>query len=556
MSLTKVTYAMIQNAPINIVDFGADPTGTTECSAAIQSAIDYALANNFPVTGTGTFKISSKVVIKCNANFTNATFNVYNTPEYAVEVSTGNATDPTTTLGGITVYLPTIVNKTKPATGWVGQKYGVRTVNLNQSNVYVNPITGFLGNLLITSFGGNGNAYNNYFLTMLENGKVNLKLYAGDSTSWVNENNFYGGRLNQNTNEGTAITDCVQIYISAVPVGWVGTPNNNVFYKPSLEGDAPIYHVVNGGSNNTFINARWETYINPPKVLYYGEGIAGQGSYNTIFYGYASEAIEFTYSGVGTGPVYNAYYSNKFQDFGVNGGFGIGIQNQQSSDSAIHTFFEAGTRPETASANVWTMMNTAQNLRGKVSTDAYARVQLNYQTGQIKFGNGTAAPTVGLFGSGTDLYVNTNATSLIPLQDNHTALGAGSYRYSVVYAATGTINTSDEREKQDIAELDEAEKQVAVKLKSLVKKFRFKDAVKEKGDAARIHVGVIAQEVMAAFESEGLDATRYGVLCYDEWEASETEIDENDEVVKPAKEAGNRYGVRYEELFAFILGAL
>lgn len=549
MSLTKVTYSMIKNAPVNIVDFGADPTGATECSAAIQSAIDYALANDFPVTGTGTFKISSKVVIKCNADFSNATFNVYDTPEYAVEVSTGNATDPTTTLGKITVYLPNVTNMTKPATGWVGQKNGVRTVNLNQCNVYVNTITGFVNNLTVCSFGVNGNAYNNYFLTFLQNGKVNLKLIADSTSSWVNENNFYGGRFNQNSGEGVEITDCVQIYIDAKAI-----PNNNVFYKPSIEGDAPQYHVVNGGQNNTFINARWETFTVNPKVLYYGTGVVGQGSYNTIFYGNSSELIEFSYSGVG--PVYNAYYSNKFQDFGVNGGFGIGIQNQQSSDSAIHTFFEAGTRPETASANEWTMMNTAQNLRGKVSTDAYARVQLNYQTGQIKFGNGTAAPTVGLYGGGTDLYVNTNATSIIPLQDNHTAIGAGSYRYSVVYAATGTINTSDEREKQDIAELDEAEKQVAVKLKGLVKKFRFKDAVKEKGDNARIHVGVIAQEVITAFESEGLDATRYGVLCYDEWEASEAEIDENGEVVKPAKKAGNRYGVRYEELFAFILGAL
>ena len=248
MSLTKVTYAMIQNAPVNIVDFGADPTGATECSTEIQNAIDYALANDLPVTGIGTFKISEKVVIKCNADFSNAEFNVYDTPEYAVEVSTGNTTDPTTTLGEITVYLPKVTNTTKPATGWVGQKNGVRTVNLNQCNVYVNTITGFVNNLTVCSFGVNGNAYNNYFLTFLQNGKVNLKLIADSVSSWVNENNFYGGRFNQNSGEGVEITDCVQIYIDAT-----ASPNNNVFYKPSLEGDAPQYHVVNGGQNNTFI---------------------------------------------------------------------------------------------------------------------------------------------------------------------------------------------------------------------------------------------------------------------------------------------------------------
>ncbi len=129
-------------------------------------------------------------------------------------------------------------------------------------------------------------------------------------------------------------------------------------------------------------------------------------------------------------------------------------------------------------------------------------------------------------------------------------LGAASFRWTTVYATTGTINTSDEREKQDIADLDAAEQRVAVALKGLVKKFRFKDAVVAKGDAARIHVGVIAQEVVAAFTAEGLDATRYGLLCYDEWDA------ESDEDGNEIRQAGNRYGVRYEELLSFIIAAI
>lgn len=134
--------------------------------------------------------------------------------------------------------------------------------------------------------------------------------------------------------------------------------------------------------------------------------------------------------------------------------------------------------------------------------------------------------------------------------DNSRSLGSAAKRWSVVYAATGTINTSDEREKQDIADLDAAEKRAAVALKGLVKKFRFKDAVAAKGDGARIHVGVIAQEVVAAFQAEGLDPMRYAILCYDEWGA-EFDGDGNE-----VRLAGNRYGVRYEELLAFIIAAL
>jgi hypothetical protein len=42
MSLTKVTYSMIDGATVNVLDYGADPTGTSDSTAAIQAAIDYA----------------------------------------------------------------------------------------------------------------------------------------------------------------------------------------------------------------------------------------------------------------------------------------------------------------------------------------------------------------------------------------------------------------------------------------------------------------------------------------------------------------------------------
>lgn len=163
--------------------------------------------------------------------------------------------------------------------------------------------------------------------------------------------------------------------------------------------------------------------------------------------------------------------------------------------------------------------------------------------------------------------------SFIPGTDNTTqSLGSAAKRWTVVYAGTGTINTSDEREKQDIENLDDAEHRVAVALKGLIRKFKFRDAVERKGDEARIHFGVIAQDVMAAFQAEGLDPMRYGIVCYDEWDdiyesvlATREGVNDKGELVqeeyhtgerKLAVKAGNRYGVRYEELLAFIIAAL
>jgi len=146
--------------------------------------------------------------------------------------------------------------------------------------------------------------------------------------------------------------------------------------------------------------------------------------------------------------------------------------------------------------------------------------------------------------------------SFTPGSDNLVSLGSGSFRWSQLFAGTNVINTSDEREKQDIENLNEAEKRVAISLKSIVKKFRFKDAVSAKGEDARIHIGVIAQEVVSAFESEELDATKYGLLCYDEWDEQPEEKDSDGNVIQQYRPAGNRYGIRYDQLLAFIISAI
>lgn len=47
MSLTKATYSMISGSPVNVVDFGADPSGVVDSAAAITSAIAAVKAAGF-----------------------------------------------------------------------------------------------------------------------------------------------------------------------------------------------------------------------------------------------------------------------------------------------------------------------------------------------------------------------------------------------------------------------------------------------------------------------------------------------------------------------------
>jgi hypothetical protein len=129
-------------------------------------------------------------------------------------------------------------------------------------------------------------------------------------------------------------------------------------------------------------------------------------------------------------------------------------------------------------------------------------------------------------------------------RDDAVDLGSLTVRFDDIYATNGTIQTSDQNEKQDIAELSDAEQRVAVAAKGLLRKFRWRDAVAEKGDEARIHFGIIAQDLQAAFAAEGLDAGDYAMFISSTWTDEET------------GEERTRMGVRYSELLAFIIAAI
>lgn len=164
--------------------------------------------------------------------------------------------------------------------------------------------------------------------------------------------------------------------------------------------------------------------------------------------------------------------------------------------------------------------------------------------------------TIGQIGtnSGDNLYVTTASAGLkiantevaiIPANgdgtnsDNDTDIGLSGARFDDIFATNGTIQTSDQNEKQDIASLTTAEITAAKAISKLFKTFKWQDKVAAKGDAARTHTGVIAQEVQTAMTDAGLDASEYAFWCSDTWT--------NDDGTKQT-----RLGVRYPELLAFI----
>lgn len=157
------------------------------------------------------------------------------------------------------------------------------------------------------------------------------------------------------------------------------------------------------------------------------------------------------------------------------------------------------------------------------------------------------------------------AHSVQNIRDDAIDLGYGSSRFDDIFATNTSITTSDQNEKQQIAALTSAEITAAKAISALFKTYKWNKSVTNNGDAARIHTGVIAQEVQAAMSAAGLDATKYAFWCSNTWwEADETYTDDEgaeqtrtrqyhveDEAPEGATER-TRLGIRYAELLAFI----
>lgn len=161
-------------------------------------------------------------------------------------------------------------------------------------------------------------------------------------------------------------------------------------------------------------------------------------------------------------------------------------------------------------------------------------------------------------------FLTDNGSAFIASSDNSKALGAPSRRFSTVYAATGSINTSDERVKEDIGAIPDD----WLDAWGDVEWSRFKFV-----DGNRWHVGLIAQRVHAAYGARNLDAFEIGLCCYDEWKAEFAQTFESrvvreavttpeGRILEPEKvedfpkekvetsSAGDRWGLRYDECFA------
>jgi len=212
----------------------------------------------------------------------------------------------------------------------------------------------------------------------------------------------------------------------------------------------------------------------------------------------------------------------------------------------------------TAAGDVVRARNNTSSIESKLGVSA--------DSGYFDSGNADAA----LRRNGTEAARIVSGLHFRPATDNTQTLGAAANRWSVVYAGTGTINTSDAREKTEVAPMTANEIAAAKQLAGEFGTFRFLSAVAEKGAAARMHIGMTVQRAMDIMIANGLDPLNYGFICHDRWpdvtiaarteprktglfNAQGEEMVEQVEV-EPARviKGGDRYGFRPDELLLFL----
>lgn len=203
------------------------------------------------------------------------------------------------------------------------------------------------------------------------------------------------------------------------------------------------------------------------------------------------------------------------------------IQMRLSGNSGSQDFSLVGYRNGTqafwhklADSSGNTSFGKNLTVSGTISSSKAISVPgISYKTGQVTLTN--KSYTCGLydlrFGPSTDY-------------DNKANLGIASARWVKVYAVSGTIGTSDERDKDIIGSVDDRYKHLYMTLNPIM--YRWKDTSIDR----KVHIGLGAQTTERSAASCGIMFSEIGMIEHDYWD-------------KPSKDGRtDRYGMNYQEV--------
>jgi len=491
---------------VSVLDFGADPTGTNDSTAAIQTAIN---ASKYVLIPYGVYRCDNIITIQSTYN--NQKHVLMEGAQLIRQSANSVAVGPVIELLG--------------SYGSFDGGHGFITTENNTPRGVV-------------ALGHSDNTTSNYTAVhwTFKNATVEAKVFTiGTPPTYFQSIGVYIPSSQPFLGSGAANyfgnIENVNVQNASVAFWLTDLVNGCVFVNCTVNGFWYTAFTLNGAYGNTFYGGFLE-------YCYQNSKIAIQ-LYTKLYPSapYASPGLE---------SMWNNFFGSTMELYGTSM-IGIDIQVNCQGNFIQFNWNSVGT-PSLDNDGFNTILESRINQFTKVASNTITGVGQSAQEIGI-------LPTAAGYVVGYGVYVNSGG-SFYPSTDNFVNLGTAVRRWKEVFAANATINTSDARLKEQDRSLSDAERAVAVKVKGLLKAFKFKDAVQAKGDKARIHFGVYAQEVVEAFASEKLDANDYGMLCFDKWDAQEAVVDRDGNITKPAQEAGESYGIRYEELLAFVIAAI
>lgn len=141
-----------------------------------------------------------------------------------------------------------------------------------------------------------------------------------------------------------------------------------------------------------------------------------------------------------------------------------------------------------------------------------------------------------------------NTRFVMPVTGATYDIGSSVLPYRDIYSQNAAIVVSDENHKEEIQDIPEELLEAWGKINFQM--WKMKAAVAEKGDEARWHMGLIAQQVRDVLIAEGLDWKQYGLITYEQWSSKPAVKDSHGNEVIPAKAAGEIYMLRMDECLA------
>jgi hypothetical protein len=574
MALTKATYSMIDGAPVNVKDFGAVGDGVADDSAAIQAAIDSAGQNVTIVYPEGTYFINSTINLELQQHHMG--------------------------LNAIIKVGSNVVAFARTTNGFPGRiKFSdLRFEGTSQTGKAIRIVNN-------TPFVQLENCYFYSFAYAVELSGS----YCSNFNSCYFSYNLYGLLL-RNECHASQLVNCFFDGNTYAGLAINGTPTDGNL-------GAEVHNITSIGCayqnsefgvwvESCYEFAAYNTYHEGNTKADMRLGVDDAGTYARFCYNFTVDSWQSSSPcASGKNFIIQHAVSGNLRGLAFNSGCSTTatlVEVDGFSDKISIDYHRVTTLVPTATAPFNFLSSAAQ--RVAVFNDGRALYPKG-MTSAIRFGTMAAQPEgvysgsvpssgrPALFlesvGTSQDMVVkvtdierhfddannlgfsvdhlNNQVVSgyqLRPAADNTVSLGASGARWTQVFAANGTINTSDERDKDLIEEVPQAWLDAWADVKYA--RFKFKDAIEKKGDGARWHVGLIAQRVEQVFSAHGINAFDIGLLCYNEWEDQfedvlvEQEItDAEGRSVKTlvktgqriqTQKAGNRYGVRYEQALA------